>query len=329
MAGDTGDGRGKQLTASPADWADILQAVGKAVKPHIGTGKVADYIPALACVDPEKFGMAVALEDGAVHCLGDSDEPFSIQSISKIFTLALTLQRIGESLWDHVGREPSGSSFNSIVQLEAETGIPRNPLINAGAIVTTDSLVASYGGGEKGADAAIGALLETARRLARDETIEVDAEVARSESDKGSRNRALAHFMASFGNMKNPVEDSLSAYFRHCSIAISCRQLARAALFLAFDGRDPISGEQVVSKERCHRILAIMTMSGHYDNSGEFAYRIGLPGKSGVGGGILVVAPEYGTVAVWSPGLNNAGTSTVGAIALEELVEQTGWSVFV
>ncbi|WP_417611207.1 glutaminase [Parasphingorhabdus sp.] len=310
------------------DWQQIMAAVERAVMPHIGAGKVADYIPALACVDPRKFGMAVALRDGTMRCLGDADEGFSVQSISKVFTLALTLQRVGEALWDSVGREPSGSSFNSIVQLEAENGIPRNPLINAGAIATTDRLVDSYGGGQAGAWEAMDDLLDTARRLAGDQNIDIDCDVAESESQSGSRNRALAHFMASFGNMKNPVEDSLSAYFRHCSIAISCRQLARAALFLAFDGCDPVTGEEVLSKERCQRILAIMMMSGHYDNSGEFAYRIGLPGKSGVGGGILVVAPEYGTVAVWSPGLNQAGTSMVGSIALEELVRQTGWSVF-
>ena len=313
---------------SALDWQQIMAAVERAVMPHIGAGKVADYIPALACIDPRKFGMAVALRDGTMRCLGDADERFSVQSISKVFTLALTLQRVGEALWDAVGREPSGSSFNSIVQLEAEKGIPRNPLINAGAIATTDRLVHSYGGGQAGAWEAMDDLLDTARRLAGDQNIDIDCDVAESESQSGSRNRALAHFMASFGNMKNPVEDSLSAYFRHCSIAISCRQLARAALFLAFDGFDPVTGEEVLSKERCQRILAIMMMSGHYDNSGEFAYRIGLPGKSGVGGGILVVAPGHGTVAVWSPGLNQAGTSMVGSIALEELVRQTGWSVF-
>ena len=315
-------------TEQPLDWQKILGSVETAVKPHIGSGKVADYIPALACVDPNKFGMAVALPDGTMHCLGDADERFSVQSISKVFTLALTLQRVGEELWYAVGREPSGSSFNSIVQLEAEAGIPRNPLINAGAIATTDRLVHSYGGGQAGAKEAMDDLLATARRLAQDEAIDIDCAVAQSESDTGSRNRALAYFMASFGNMRNPVEDSLTAYFRHCSIAISCRQLARAALFLAFDGTDPVTGEEILSKERCHRILAVMMMSGHYDNSGDFAYRIGLPGKSGVGGGIIAVAPGQGTVAVWSPGLNEAGTSTVGSIALEELVERTGWSVF-
>ncbi len=312
----------------PVDWGKTLASIQTAVKPHIGSGKVADYIPALACVDPDKFGLAVALDGGEMHCLGDADESFSIQSISKVFTLALTLKQIGDDLWQRVGKEPSGSPFNSIVQLEVEQGIPRNPLINAGAIATTDCLISAYGGGEAGADQAIADLLQLFRRLSQDDSIFIDQNVARSESDTGSRNRALGHFMASFGNMTNPVEAALSAYFRHCSLAISCRQLARAALFLAFDGTDPETGEQIVTKKRCRRILAVMMSSGHYDNSGEFAYRIGLPGKSGVGGGILVVAPDQGAIAVWSPGLNQAGTSMVGSIALGELVKQTGWSVF-
>ena len=320
---------GGQDNHRPIDWDATEAAIRRATDPHIGTGRVADYIPALACVDPDKFGMAIALPDGTMRCSGDADEAFSVQSISKVFTLALALRQVGDDIWNCVGREPSGSPFNSIVQLEHENGIPRNPLINAGAIAVTDRLITSYGGGMAGADAAIEDLLDTARRLARDDDIHIDMDVARSESQTGSRNRALAHFMASFGNMTNPVEDALSAYFRHCSIAISCRQLARAALFLAFDGTDPVTGEEIVTRDRCRRILAVMMSSGHYDNSGDFAYRIGLPGKSGVGGGILTVAPEQGAIAVWSPGLNLAGTSTVGSIALETLVDETGWSVFV
>ncbi len=316
------------ITDQPLDWEKALKAIQTTVSPRIGSGIVADYIPALASVDPKKFGLAVALNGGEMHCLGDADESFSIQSISKVFTLALTLKQIGDALWKHVGREPSGSPFNSIVQLEVELGIPRNPLINAGAIVTTDQLVSAYGGGEAGADQAIADLLHLFRRLSQDESIFIDQNVAKSESETGSRNRALGHFMASFGNMTNPVEAALSAYFRHCSLAISCRQLARAALFLAFDGTDPVTGEQIINQRRCRRILAVMMSSGHYDNSGDFAFRIGLPGKSGVGGGILVVAPDHGTIAVWSPGLNRAGTSMVGSVALEELVRQTGWSVF-
>jgi glutaminase len=305
------------------DWQAITARIEAAVAPHIGTGKVADYIPALARVDPARFGMVIVQGNGEMITLGDSHEPFSIQSISKVFTLSMALRHYGEDVWNRVGREPTGSAFNSIVQLENEKGIPRNPLINAGAIVVTDMLVAA-----SNRDAMVQELLARFHRLSGDDTIGIDEEVAESESATGSRNRALAHFMAAFGNMANPVEDALHAYFRQCAVRMSCRQLARAALFLAYDGCDPINREQLVTRENCRRINAVMMSCGHYDNSGDFAYRIGLPGKSGVGGGILCIAPGHGAIAVWSPGLNASGTSMVGAIALEELVEATGWSVF-
>jgi glutaminase len=306
------------------DWQAILGRIEEAVAPHIGSGRVADYIPALARIDPTKFGMAIVLGNGEMITIGDSHEPFSIQSISKVFTLSMALRQYDETVWDRVGREPSGSAFNSIIQLESEKGIPRNPLINAGAIVVTDMLVAA-----SGRDGMLDELLTRFHRLSGDDSIAIDEEVAQSESATGSRNRALAHFMAAFGNMANPVEESLHAYFRQCAVRMSCRQLARSALFLAFDGCDPINREQLVTRENCRRINAVMMSCGHYDNSGDFAYRIGLPGKSGVGGGILCIAPGQGAIAVWSPGLNASGTSMVGAIALEELVEATGWSVFV
>jgi glutaminase len=302
---------------------DILNHVLAAVEPHRGSGKVADYIPALAGVDPRKFGIAIACADGVVHGAGDCDEAFSIQSISKVFTLALALDRVGAGLWEKVGREPSGSAFNSIVQLESEHGVPRNPLINPGAMVVTDHLI-----GDRGADGAIADLLAFLRAQSRDDGVTVDEAVAASESETGARNRALAWFMKNFGVLSNDVETVVSAYFRQCAVAMSCRQLARAGLFLAFDGRDPETGAEVTAWHRARRINSVMMLCGHYDNSGEFAFRVGLPGKSGVGGGILAIAPGHGAIAVWSPGLNDAGTSAVGAIALESLVDRTGWSVF-
>jgi glutaminase len=302
---------------------EILADALAAAAPHREAGKVADYIPALAKVDPSKLGIAFADKDGRVWGAGDCGEPFSIQSISKVFTLALALDRVGADLWEKVGREPSGSAFNSIIQLESERGKPRNPLINAGAMVVTDQLI----GGRTG-DAAIADLLALLRAQARDESIAVDEEVARSEAETGSRNRALAWFMRSFGTLSNPVETVVGAYFRQCSVAMSCRQLARAGLFLAFDGHDPESGAEVTAWHRARRINSVMMLCGHYDNSGEFAFRVGLPGKSGVGGGILAIAPGHGSIAVWSPALNAAGTSAAGAAALEALVGRTGWSVF-
>lgn len=288
-----------------------------------GQGRVADYIPALAEIDSDQLGLAVATTDGTCHTAGDADTPFSIQSVSKVFTLALALERTGDSLWSCVGREPSGTSFNSIVQLESESGRPRNPLINAGAIAVTDRLV-----GDRSVDETIADLVGFLRERAGDETIEIDEEVARSESNAGARNRSLAHFMAAFGNLTQPVETALGAYFRQCALSLSCRQLAQAGLFLACNGRDPITGDQVISEERCRRINAVMMTCGHYDNSGEFAFRVGLPGKSGVGGGILAISPGRGAIAAWSPGLNEAGTSLAGSAALEHFAQAAGWSVF-
>ena len=290
---------------------------------HLRKGRVADYIPALAKGDPNKLGFALALPDGTVHSSGDADEPFSIQSVSKVFTLALALRRVGSSLWDSVGREPSGSAFNSIVQLESEQGIPRNPLINAGALATTDRLI----DGRRG-DAVAEEIVDFMRARAGDDSVEIDFDVAFSESETGARNRSLAHFMDAFGNLTHPVETVVGVYFRQCAIAMSCRQLARAGLFLAMAGRDPLTGEQLIEPHRARRINAIMMLCGHYDNSGEFAFRVGLPGKSGVGGGILCIAPGQGSIAVWSPGLNDAGTSLAGAAALEHFAYAAGWSVF-
>lgn len=304
--------------------AEIVAAVGKEVADaHRGEGKVADYIPALARVDPNRFGLAVITCEGETAEFGDAWLPFSIQSISKVFTLTLALERLGEALWTRVGREPSGSRFNSIVQLEAEKGVPRNPFINAGAIVVTDAVLAG-----RTPEAAIADIRDTLRRLADNDTIEVDKEVATSEAATGFRNYALANFMRGFDNLNGPVEDVLQTYFHQCSLRITCRQLARAGLFLAKEGLDPLNGNRIVSPEHARRINAIMMTCGHYDASGEFAFQVGLPGKSGVGGGILTIVPERAAVAVWSPGLNEVGNSQVGTLALEKLASRMKWSVF-
>ena len=304
--------------------AQIVAAVGKEVADaHRGEGKVADYIPALARVDANRFGLAVITCDGQMAEYGDAWLPFSIQSISKVFTLTMALQRMGESLWVRVGREPSGSRFNSIVQLEAEGGVPRNPFINAGAIVVTDAVLAGRTSGE-----AVDDIRDTLRRLAGADTIDVDKEVATSEAATGYRNYSLANFMKGFDNLHSPVEDVLQTYFHQCSLRITCRQLARAGLFLANEGVDPLTGEVVISPEHARRINAIMMTCGHYDASGEFAFQVGLPGKSGVGGGILTIVPDVAAVAVWSPGLNAVGNSQVGTLALERLAARMRWSVF-
>lgn len=286
-------------------------------------GTVADYIAPLACVSPSRFGIAVATADGAVHAAGDADIPFSIQSVSKVFALTMALGRVGDALWRRVGREPSGSAFNSIVQLEAERGIPRNPFINAGAIVVSDVLL---GGNEP--REAIGDILRFVRDVAGDQAIFIDREVARAEQDTGFRNIALAQYLRSFGNLTHDAERTTGVYFHQCAVAMTCRQLALAGRYLMAGGVNPATGRSVVSPERARRINAIMLTCGHYDGSGEFAYRVGLPGKSGVGGGILAVAPGRASIAVWSPGLNDRGNSLLGSKALERLTRATGWSVF-
>jgi glutaminase len=286
-------------------------------------GKVADYIPELARIDAGAFGIVAIDAAGHVAAAGDADTPFSIQSISKVFTLTLALGMVGDRLWHRVGREPSGNPFNSIVQLEYERGRPRNPFINAGAIAVTDVILSGHQPRE-----ALGEILRFLQSVAHDDTIFIDKAVAESEKRTGFRNAALANYMKSFGVLDNPVEFTLGVYFHHCAIAMSCRQLAMAGRYLAHSGHNPATGLSVVSSERARRINALMLTCGHYDGSGEFAYRVGLPGKSGVGGGILAVAPGHAAIAVWSPGLDENGNSHLGRIALEMLAKRMGWSIF-
>ena len=301
----------------------IVSEIADEMRRRPDRGEVATYIPELARVDPAGFGIAVIDADGHVAAAGDSDVSFSIQSISKVFTLTLALGKAGDRLWQRVGLEPSGSPFNSIVQLEFERGKPRNPFINAGAIAVTDTILSGHQPRE-----ALGEILRFMQFLADDPSITIDEAVAASEQRTGFRNNALANYMKSYGVIENPVDFTLGVYFHHCAIAMSCRQLAKAARFLAHSGRNPATGFSVVHPERARRINAIMLMCGHYDGSGEFAYRVGLPGKSGVGGGIVAVAPGKASIAVWSPGLDASGNSRLGRIALEALTKRLGWSIF-
>lgn len=301
----------------------IVTAIADEMASITDRGTVAQYIPALASVPETRFGIAVVEADGSVHVAGDAEEPFSIQSISKVFTLTLALGMVGDALWKRVGREPSGNPFNSIVQLEAERGIPRNPFINAGAIVVSDILLDVHEPRE-----IIAETLRLVRALSGDDRIFIDDTVAMAEQETGFRNWALANYMRAHGNILHPVERTLGVYFHHCALAMSCRQLALAGRFLMCAGVDPETGRSIVSPQRSRRINALMMTCGHYDGSGEFAYRVGLPGKSGVGGGILAIAPGVASIAVWSPGLNVRGNSHVGTLALERLVQRTGWSVF-
>jgi glutaminase len=305
------------------DLANVIREISEEMAQRPDRGTVADYIPELARIDPKKFGLAVIDAEGQVFTGGDSETPFSIQSVSKVFTLTLALGMAGDRLWKRVGREPSGNPFNSIVQLERERGVPRNPFINAGAIAVTDLILSGHEPRE-----ALGEILRFMQFLAQDASVTIDERVAASEKRTGFRNTALANYMKSFGVIDNPVDYTLGVYFHHCAIAMTCRQLANAGRFLAHNGVNPATGHTVVSAERARRINAIMLTCGHYDGSGEFAYRVGLPGKSGVGGGILAVAPGKASIAVWAPGLDAAGNSHLGRIALEQLTQRMGWSVF-
>ena len=286
-------------------------------------GQVAQYIPALARVNAQQFGIALRCCDGQDAVAGDGRTPFSIQSISKMFTLTLAMRHLREQdLWARIGREPSGNPFNSLVQLEFEQGTPRNPFINAGAIAVADRIVGLYG-----ADAQ-GQLLGFMSHLAG-EPIGYDEEVAASEAATGFRNHALANFMKSFGRIDHGVQEVLDLYFHQCALRMSCLQLARAAGYLCRDGAHPLrADENVVTERQARRINALMLTCGTYDAAGEFAFRIGLPCKSGVGGGIVAVVPDRLTLAVWSPALDETGNSLLGMKALELFTQRTGLSIF-
>jgi glutaminase len=302
------------------DFEPILAAIAEEVKPLFGQGKVADYIPALARVPVDQFGIALRTADGREACAGDANTAFSIQSVSKVFTLSLAMQQLGDVLWERVGREPSGDPFNSLVQLERDQGVPRNPFINAGAIVVADRLVSALGDAKQAVRQFVAGLCEA--------PVSFDEEVASSEAATGFRNLALANFIKSFGKLDNSVESVLDLYFHQCALSMSCVQLARAAAYLCRDGRSARGDRSVLTEGQTRRINALMLTCGTYDAAGEFAFRIGLPSKSGVGGGIIAVLPDRLTLCVWSPGLGPSGNSVAGMRALELFVEKTKLSVF-
>ena len=302
------------------DLQDILHEIADLVAPLCRQGEVASYIPSLGEVSPDNFGICVAMADGAVYGAGDWRTPFSIQSISKVFSLALVMSYDYDSIWKRVFREPSGTPFNSMIQLEADHGIPRNPFINAGALVVTDRLLTLTG------DAA-GAVRGLLRQESGNPAIDVDAVVAASEADHGHRNAAMAHLLASYGNLENPVEEVLANYFAQCALEMCCEDLAKASLFLARDGVS-VGGSPFLQPSQSKRVNAVMLTCGTYDAAGEFAYRVGLPGKSGVGGGIVAVVPGRCVVTVWGPSLGPNGNSVAGIAALDAFTAKTGWSIF-
>ncbi|PXX47243.1 glutaminase [Undibacterium pigrum] len=303
------------------DYAAILQTIFAEVQPLLSQGKVASYIPELSKVSTQHFGMAVYCLDGSTYSIGDSQQKFSLQSVTKLFALALAFSREGDAIWERVGREPSGNPFNSLVQLEYERGKPRNPFINAGALVIADILSARFVQSDI-------AVQQFARTISGEPTIDFDMAVAQSERQTAHRNYAIAHLMKDFGNLHNPVKTVIDSYCRQCSLTMTCAELAKAGGFLANHGSVPWSGQRILDASSSKRLNALMLTCGTYDAAGDFAYRVGLPAKSGVGGGILALVPGELAVAVWSPGLDATGNSLAGTYALERFTTLTARSIF-
>ena len=303
------------------DINQLIQRIYLEVSPFASQGNVTSYIPELAHVSPEQLGISIHGIDGTCYAVGDSRKFFSVQSISKVFSYTLAFKVLGESIWERLGKEPSGNSFNSLVQLEYEQGIPRNPFINAGAIVIADIILSHYPNPRK-------ALLDFVREITQDSSIDYNERVANSEKATGFRNSALAYLMKSFGNIHNRVEDVLDFYFLQCSLEMSCESLSKSFLYLANHGVVPGTGDRVLTVSQSKRISALMLTSGLYNESGDFAYRVGLPAKSGVGGGIVAIIPQKLSICVWSPPLNKYGNSLAGMEALERFTTYSGDSIF-
>lgn len=303
------------------DIQKVLNEIQEEVAPLLMQGKVANYIPILAKIDPNQFAMSVVTLENKTYNVGDFGQKFSIQSISKVYTLIAAFAKLGKKIWERTGREPSGTPFNSLVQLERENGIPRNPFINAGAMVITDFLFSVYNNPKKD-------LLEFINRLTGSVDISIDEEVAKSEKEHGYTNAALINFLKSHNNIVNNIEDVLSLYFHHCSISMTTSELAKSFLFLANGGVNPLTNKRILTCSQTKRLNALMLTCGTYDEAGDFAFRVGLPGKSGVGGGIIAIIPGKMSIAVWSPGLNKKGNSLAGIQALELFTTKTGISIF-
>ncbi|MEX1383199.1 glutaminase [Lutibacter sp.] len=303
------------------DYNNILIKINNSLEKVKNQGEVASYIPELSKVDPNKFGVHITTIDNQHFSIGDADEKFSIQSIAKVLSLTLAYKKRGEKIWERLGVEPSGTAFNSLVQLEYDKGIPRNPLINAGAIVICDILVSYF------KDPKI-EFLNFLRDISGNSSIDFCSRIAESEKQTGYKNVALINLMKSFNNIKNDIDVVMDFYYNLCSIEMTCKELSRTFLFLTTDGIDPISNKKIVSESKSKRINAIMQLCGFYDEAGEFAFKVGLPGKSGVGGGIVAIHPNKYSIAVWSPRLNKKGNSKKGMKFLEQFTTKTQLSIF-
>ncbi len=303
------------------DYQQILENIYRSIQPYAKEGKQADYIPELAKVNPDQFGMCIHTIYGEIYSIEQADTRFSIQSISKVFALAMCLSLKGDELWTRVGKEPSGTSFNSLIQLEVEKGVPRNPFINAGAIVMADILLSHLENPKED-------FLAFVRAVAGDDTIDYNECVALSERERGYLNAAIANLLKYHGTIDNDIEEVLHFYFLMCSVEMSCSELSRAFLAFANHRKKFNYAGVTLTSSQVKRMNAIMQTCGFYDEAGEFAYLVGLPGKSGVGGGIVAIYPLEYSVAVWSPRLNSKGNSVMGIKALELLTTETKESIF-
>jgi glutaminase len=303
------------------NFEEIIQDVYEKVNAAEDKGQVASYIPELKKVDPDKFGVYISTIDGLNFGTGDCFDKFSIQSISKVLSLSLAYSILGEKIWERVGVEPSGTAFNSLVQLETDKGIPRNPFVNSGAHVISDILLSNLKNPKED-------FLTFVRSITQNSEINYSSSIATSEKSVGYRNIALCNLVKSFGNIENEPSEVLDFYFNLCSLEMNCKDLSQLFLFLANDGKTIIGDKKVLTKSQSKRVNALMQTCGFYDESGEFSFKVGLPGKSGVGGGIVAVHPKQYTIAVWSPNLNDKGNSYKGMRFLEEFTTKTELSIF-
>lgn len=303
------------------NYQEIIEEIYTEIKLSENPGHVASYIPELSTVDPEKFGVYLTTTTNQQYAVGDCYEKFSIQSIAKVLSLSLAYKMLGGIIWHRVGVEPSGTPFNSLVQLERDEGIPRNPFMNAGAIVICDILQSNLKFPKV-------ELLDFIRDVSDNPTIEYCPVIANSEKSQAFRNVALINFIRSFGNIKNDINTVLDFYFDLCSIRLSCEELSKTCLFLANNGQKVSDSKAILNGSKTKRINAIMQTCGFYDEAGEFAYKVGLPGKSGVGGGIVAICPNEYSIAVWSPRLNEKGNSYRGMNFLERFTTKTKLSIF-
>lgn len=305
----------------PMNYNHLFSKIYDELEKTDDSGEVASYIPELKNINPDKFGVHLTTLNGEHYSFGDSNEKFSIQSIAKVLALVLAYQLENEKLWERVGIEPSGTPFNSLVQLEYDKGIPRNPLINAGALVISDILVSHFDEPKK-------QFIDFVRKVSGIPGIDFSARIADSEKSVGYTNAALVNLMKSFGNIRNDIDEVLDFYFNLCSIEMTCKELSRTFLFLAGYGVCPYLNEQIINTSKSKRINAIMQLCGFYDEAGEFSFKVGLPGKSGVGGGIIAIHPDKYSIAVWSPRLNKKGNSIRGMKFLELFTTETQASIF-